>query len=235
MRIHRRNALALLATGTLAVSLTACGSSEEEAAAPPAPEETASSESQAPESEAEPVAEITDLTGQMTEVIVDPSFVEGITGLGLMPGVFGDATFDMNTGTFAFPITGGDVTVYEPGTVDPYVQGSLEHAGSGLTLSNGMTTVTLSNFVVDPGGSMLTGTVTANGEVAAENAPLFFLDGSTLMPLDTESTPGAAVLEGTTVSLTAEAAELLNQTFMTDALSEFFLVGTARITVELPA
>ena len=43
------------------------------------------------------------------------------------------------------------------------------------------------------------------------------------------------MLEGTTVSLTAEAAELLNTTFGVDALTEFFLVGVAEITLQLPA
>ena len=54
-------------------------------------------------------------------------------------------------------------------------------------------------------------------------------------PLEVNAEEGTAVLEGTTVSLTAEAAELLNMTFGTDALAEFFLVGVAEITLELPA
>jgi hypothetical protein len=37
--------------------------------------------------------------------------------------------------------------------------------------------------VIDPGASVLTGTVSVNGEVAAEGAPLFSLDGRTLNPL----------------------------------------------------
>ncbi|MGH3038668.1 MAG: hypothetical protein ACRDLZ_04570 [Gaiellaceae bacterium] len=41
----------------------------------------------------------------------------------------------------------------------------------------------LSDFVIDPGASVLTGTVSVSGEVAAEDAPLFFLDGRTLAPL----------------------------------------------------
>jgi hypothetical protein len=233
LRTSRRTAtLAIFAASALALS--ACGNGEEETdTGATAPENGAAAENGNGEAEAEPVADIQGLTGEQTEVIVDPSFVEGITGLGLTPGVVGEATFDEATGTFGFPITGGDVTVYEPGTVDPYVQGLIEHTGSGLSLSDGTTTVELTDFEVDPGESMLMGTVTANGEVAAEDAPLFFLDGSTLQPLQVNEAEGNAVLDGTTVSLTEEAAELLNETFETDALEEFFLVGTARITVAL--
>ena len=51
---------------------------------------------------------------------------------------------------------------------------------SGLSLLAGGALVELTDFVVDPGASVLTGTVSVNGEVAAEGAPLFFLDGRTL-------------------------------------------------------
>jgi hypothetical protein len=36
--------------------------------------------------------------------------------------------------------------------------------------------------VIDPGASVLTGTASVHGEVAAEGAPLFFRDGRTLNP-----------------------------------------------------
>ena len=41
----------------------------------------------------------------------------------------------------------------------------------------------LADFAVDPGKSVLTGKVSVEGQVAAEGAPLFFLDGRTLKPL----------------------------------------------------
>lgn len=63
-------------------------------------------------------------------------------------------------------------------------------------------TVELTDFVVDPGKSVLTGTVSVDGEVAAEDAPLFSLDGRTLNPLQVNDN-GTAVLEGTTVRLRA--------------------------------
>ena len=130
----------------------------------------------------------------------------------------------------SFPITGGNVTYYTPGTESPYVQGEVDHDGSGLSLTGGGKTVELTDFVVDPGKSVLTGKVTVDGEVAAESAPLFFLDGRTLKPLQTGD-DGTAILEGTTVKLKQEAADLLNQTFGVDALTGGFVIGVAKITV----
>jgi hypothetical protein len=121
------------------------------------------------------------------------------------------------------------VTYYEPGTVSPFVQGEIDHDGSGLSLTGSGKTVELTDFVVDPGASVLTGKVTVDGEVAAESAPLFFLDGRTLEPLQKQES--TAVLEGTTVKLKDEAATLLNDTFGTDALKGGLVIGVAKITV----
>jgi hypothetical protein len=96
-------------------------------------------------------------------------------------------------------------------------------------LTGGGKTVELTDFAVDPGKSVLTGKVTVDGAVAAESAPLFFLDGRTLKPLQTEGS--TAVLEGTTVKLKDEAATLLNDTFGTDALAGGLVIGVAKITV----
>jgi hypothetical protein len=230
--LSMKNKSATLAVGaTLALGLAACGGND--------PETTGSGES-TPEASASaeptPAAEIEALTGEQTAVTLDPAFVKGITDLGLTPGVVGDATLDAATGKAAFPITAGNVTYFDPASgVDPYVQGIIMHEGSGLSLSAmGGPTVELTDFVVDPEKSMLTGTVTADGKVAAEDAPLFFLDGSTVKPLEVNKDKGTAVLEGTTVSLTAEAAELLNMTFGVEALAEFFPVGIAEITLANP-
>jgi len=175
-----------------------------------------------------PVAKIDSLSGMDTSVTLDPSFLAGLTSLKLTPGPVGTAKIAGAVATF--PITGGNVTYYTPGTVTPYVQGKIMHDGSGLSLTGGGTKVELTNFVVDPAGSVLTGKVTANGAVAAESAPLFFLDGRTLKPLQMGPN-NTAILEGTTVSLTKAAADLLNKTYKVTALTEYFKVGVAKITV----
>jgi hypothetical protein len=212
--MQRKTLAAVAATTVLALGATACGSDESTTAPNPKPT---------------PVASIPSLSGQTTAVMLDEGFVKALGQLELTPAPVGDATIT-DAGVAKFPITGGTVTYYKPGSVSPYVQGMIDHDGSGLSLTGGGTTVKLTDFEVDPGKSLLTGKVTVDGEVAAESAPLFFLDGRTLQPLQTND-DGTAVLEGTTVKLKAEAADLLNQTFGTDALTEGLVIGTAKITV----
>jgi hypothetical protein len=217
---------ATLATvAALALGAAACG--EDEASTNAAT--GSQSQGQAPE----PVAQIDQLSGRSTAVALDAGFVSALQSLKLTPGTVGDATIS-KSGTASFPITGGNVTYYKPGTTSPFVQGEINHDGSGLSLEGGGKTVRLTDFVVDPGASVLTGTVTVDGEEAAAGAPLFFLDGRTLEPLEAKDN-GTAVLQGTTVKLKAEAAELLNQTFGTDALKEGLTIGTATITVNTAA
>jgi hypothetical protein len=208
------------ASATLALGAAACGDDEDS--------DTGSNQKATPD----PVAQIDQLTGQTTAVKLDAGFVQALESLKVTPGVVGSA--ELENGSLKFPITGGNVTYYEPGSVSPYVQGRLDHDDSGLSLTAGGKKVDLENFVVDPGTSTLTGKVSVDGKVAAESAPLFFLDGRTLEPLRTTD-DGRAVLEGTTVKLKAEAADLLNQTYGIDALEEGLVIGTAKITVNTDA
>jgi hypothetical protein len=210
-----------------ALTLSACGSDDSDAASSSASSSSSSSQEFA---RPEPVASLPAIpAGGSTSVALDQGFVDALGTLGLTPGTVGDAT--LADGSVSFPITGGTVTVFDKSTgYKPYVQGTIFHQGSGLSLTAGGTTVELTNFVVDPGTpSRLFGDVTVNGQLAAPSAPLFDLDGSTLNPPTIEG--GEATLQGTEVLLSAEAAELLNSTFMTDALAGDFLIGVATITV----
>jgi hypothetical protein len=216
--------LAALAASALAFGAAACGGDEERSASSGASQRPAQS-TPAPE----PVAQIDRLTGRTTSVRLDAGFVEALGTLKLTPGTVGDARLT-EKGSAVFPITGGNVKYYTPGSVSPYVQGLIEHEGSGLSLTGGGTVVELTDFEVDPGRSVLMGTVSVDGNVAAESAPLFFLDGRTLEPLEAKDN-GTAVLQGTTVKLKQEAADLLNETFGTDALEGGLVIGVARITV----
>lgn len=180
-----------------------------------------------------PVASIPDLTGESTSVALDSGFVSALESLTVAPSPSGNATVE--EGVASFPITGGNVTVYEPGEVNPYVQGSIEHQDSGLKLTKGDTEVQLDNFVVDPGSpATLSGRVQANGEVVAPSTVLFDLDGSTLEPITTDEAAGTATLTGTTVRLADGAAEALNGAFETDALKGGTTIGIATIVVALP-
>lgn len=224
----KQNILTLSAAGIFAFGVAACGDDND----------TTSNSSGSSATEAAkptPAAQIDDLSnGVSTQVTLDGGFVEALTTLKLTPAPIGDATIS-KAGVAKFPITGGNVTYYTPGSVSPYVQGEIDHDGSGLSLTaEGGPKVELTDFKIDPGASVLTGKVSVDGEVAAESAPLFFLDGRTLKPLET-GPDNTAILEGTTVKLKAEAADLLNQTFKVDALKEGLVIGVAKITVKTGA
>ena len=223
----KKKSAVLALTAGLTLGLAACGSNDTET--------TGTSGGDAPKSAPSPAAAIDSLTGKQTAVTLDAGFLKGLTDLKLMPATIGGATLDAATGKIAFPISGGNVTYFDPASgVSPFVTGAINHDGSGLQLTGGGKVVKLEDFVVDPGASMLTGKVTVDGTVAFESAPLFFLDGSTVKPLEVKADEGVAILEGTTVSLTKEAADALNGVFGTTALTEFFKVGIAEITLELP-
>src|SRR3954454_17363 len=213
--MHTKKLVALAATATLALGAAACGGNDQTATTPKAA--------------VTPVAKIPTLSGQDTAVTLDGGFVKALGTLKLTPAPVGTAQIS-KAGVASFPITGGNVTYYTPGTKSPYVQGMIDHDGSGLSLTGAGKTVKLTDFEIDPGQSLLTGKVTVDGKVAAASAPLFFLDGRTLKPLETNGN-GTSVLEGTTVKLKDEAAQLLNQTFGTDALTGGLVIGVAKITV----
>ena len=220
--LKTRSFAAFGAIAVLALGAGACGSDDSDSGA------TASEQQE----QVKPVAEIPNVTGDTTKVTLDAGFVEALTALKVTPGPVGEATIS-EKGVATFPITGGNVTYYEPGTVSPFVQGRLDHDGSGLSLEAGGKTVELTDFVIDPGKSVLTGTVTVDGQEAATDAPLFFLDGSTLEPL--RAGEETAVLEGTTVKLKKEAADLLNETFGIQDLQEGLVIGVAKITLDTTA
>ncbi len=206
----------LLLIAALAFGVAACGD-----------DSSSSDESSA---DAEPQAELADLKGEATDVTLDQGFLDALEKLQVTPGPVGDAEISSG-GVASFPITGGNVTYYGPSSpVRPYVQGIIDHENSGLSLEAGDTKVELTDFVIDPGTSELTGNVSANGKEIVSDATLFDLDGSTLKPLESAS-DGSATLEGTTVLLSDDAAALLNDTFEIDALQGGLPVGTSSITV----
>ncbi|BDZ48955.1 hypothetical protein GCM10025867_37770 [Frondihabitans sucicola] len=177
-----------------------------------------------------PVAAVPEIFGGNTGVALDSNFLAALKSLGLTPSVDGTAT--LTDGTIKFPITGGSVAYWSPkGDYRPYVQGILEHDGSGLNLTAGSTKVTLANFTVNPGNSKLYGDVLVNGKVAVTQAYLFSLHGGTLKPLQVQGND--AILTGTTVHVSPDAAKLLNSTFKTDAVKAGLLVGTATITAQI--
>lgn len=222
MRTLTRAIAGTIAAGALAFGLAACGGSSSGDSGSGGGGGSSSSASAAP------VAQIKSLSGKSTSVKLDAGFTGALTTLGLTPGVVG--TGGLVDGSLVFPITGGNVTYYTPGTVKPYVQGSIEHKGSGFSLTAGSIKAEFTNFTIDPGTSQLFGDVSVNGTSAAKQAYLFNLDGSTLKPLQS-NTDGTATLTGTIVEISPDAAALLNSTFKTTAVKEGLVVGVATIVV----
>lgn len=214
--------------GALSLSLVGCsmGGNGDDNSGTTTPKDTSSSSAM---STPKPEAQLKNLTGVSTAVTLDQGFVDALGTLKLTPGVIGDATLE--NGVVSFPITGGHVDYYDPSQdYRPYVQGEIDHDGSGLSLTGGGKTVELTDFVIDPGShSKLTGTVTVDGKEVGKDINLFRLDGTTLNPL-TKDSDGNAVLEGTTVYISQDAAKLLNDTFGTDAVTGDLKVGIAKIT-----
>jgi hypothetical protein len=221
MRNFHKATIGIMTAGLLVAGLAACSST--------ASSDTGSSSKPSASAAAEkPLASIPTLTGVDTAVLLDADFAAALTSLGLTPGTVGTAT--LVDGSLHFPITGGNVDYYDPqGKTRPYVQGSIAHEGSGFSLTAGDTKVELTNFTIDPGTSKLFGDVSVNGTSAATQVLLFNLYGGTLKPLQMDG--NNAVLEGTTVHISKVAADLLNQTFKTDAVKSQLLVGIAKITV----
>ena len=226
MRKIFKSTLGIAAAALLVGGLAACSPTSTQTPAPAAT-------SEAPAADPSPLASIPALDGVDTQVTLDQGFVDALTSLGLTPGVLGTAT--LTEGVLAFPITGGNVDYYDPAeSYRPYVQGSISHDGSGISLTAGDIVVELSDFRIDPGTSQLFGTVMANGALVAEDVYIFNLDGSTLNPLETDA-DGNAVLEGTTVLISPDAAGLLNETFGTTAVTDQLVVGIAKITAKAAA
>jgi hypothetical protein len=228
MRTTTKSLTALLSAGIVVAALAGCsqsgtGSSSESGAG------SSSSSSAAPSASPTP-ALMTEIGGKSTAITLDAGFVSALTSLKLTPGTVGNATLS-KAGVLTFPITGGNVTYYDPATkVRPYVQGQIDHEDSGLSLTAGDKKVELRNFVIDPGNnSHVDGDVFLNGKSVVKDANLFRLDGSTLNPVTKDG--DAYVLEGTTVYVSEDAAALLNKTFGTDAVTGDLKVGIAKLTV----
>ncbi len=206
------SAAALLVTG---VGISAASASSEAASASKIPA---------------PIAAVPEIFGGNTAVALDANFLAALKSLGVTPGVLGTAT--LTNGSVAFPITGGSVVYWSPsGKYRPYVQGIIEHNGSGLSLTAGSTVVDLTNFTINPGNSKLYGDVTVNGTVAATQAYLFDLHGQTLKPLQVDG--NNAVLAGTQVHISPDAAGVLNKVFNTTGVPSELLVGVATITAQI--
>jgi hypothetical protein len=221
MRKSTRPIAASLMAAALAVSVAACGSSTTGSSSTPS--------SSASAVDKKPILTVPALTGVQTSVTLDPQFLPTLTSLKVTPAPTGKATLTKPGGaaTLNFPITGGYVTMYTKGAVTPYVQGIVHHVGSGVSFTAGGKTLTVENFDVNPGTSILNAQVK---EMNDATIPLFKLDGTDLVVTPPTAADGnLAKLDGTKVELTAEAAAAINKYFGVTAFKEGILIGIAHI------
>lgn len=205
MKSFRRSGIAVVAVGALALTLGACGT-------------TNSSKTSAA---AAPTAEIQSLKGMSTSVDLDPATAAVLQQNGVSVAPVGPATATAQNGmtVVSFPITAGYVALY-PETTLPFVRGIVTHSG-GLTFSAGGKSLTATDFVVNPGTSVLTATV------GGQSVPLLDLDGSNVKV--SKNAQGQVLLDGTVAKLSTVAADALNKTFGVSLFKQGIPVGVVHI------
>lgn len=221
-----RNILAIAGAGVLAFTLASCSGGDSMAGNGNSGGSSSPSSSSSP-MESEDSMMLENLSGVDTSIMLDMGFTDALMGLGVTPATVGDATM-MDT-SIMFPITGGELEYWED---EMKWEGSIEHMGSGLSLTAGDTMVELTDFKIDPAEGKIWGMVSANGEMM-EDVELFDIDTSTMMAMSMGEN-GEWIMEGGTIYLSEDAATMLNDTFGTDALmggtDGGTMVGTAKIT-----
>ena len=219
MHVLNRKALPItVLCASIALAGAACGKSKTNTSADSTPGASSAT--------ADMVTALPALSGVGTSVKLDAGTAGALKSLGVAIAPFGTATFEASTSTITFPITSGYAEIHSDlGHKPGYILGSVQHFGSGFTLSAGATKVTLSDFVVDPGGSMLYGTVGG-----APKVPLLDLDGTNVkVSMDPQ---GDVVLDGTVAKLTETAASALNGAFKTDAIKAGLPLGVVHLVAK---
>jgi len=216
MSIKSKASIAAL-VGALALTGVACGDDNSS---------NSNASGSAAQSGGDKVTALPSLSGVGTSVKIDAGTAEALKSLGVALAPIGKATFEASSSTITFPITSGYAEIHSDLNAKPgYIQGSIAHEGSGFSLSAGSTSVELSDFVVDPGNSMLYGTVGGTPKV-----PLLSLDG-TAVKVGSDGS-GNVVLEGTVAKLTDTAAGALNKAFNVTALKAGIPLGSVRLVAK---
>jgi len=161
-----------------------------------------------------PRAQALPLTGDQTTVLLTSIQTLGDAGITLTPlGMANISTDIAGRAEALFPITGGDLTGFS---------GTIEHAASGLRLSDGGgNQLDLENFVIDADAGLVLADVTANGSSSGQ-LPVFTLDTC----LDLLGLPGqcldgdgSILLQGFKLSVTSEAADAISSLFGVDSVA----------------
>lgn len=220
-RTHRRLAVVAWAGG-VALAAGACGSSSNSSSTAPT---TAAGAPASAAATADKVTALPALFGKATTVTLDPTTAAALTSLKVTVAPTGTATAAKTAagGTaVTFPITSGYAEIHSDTTHKPgLIVGSLQHYGSGLSFSAGGKTLAVTDFVVDPGNSMLYATVGGKPDI-----PLLTLDGTAVKA---GMAGGDVTLDGTVAKLTQTAASALDSTFATTAVTAGLPLGTVHL------
>ncbi len=150
------------------------------------------------------------LTGEGTTLALDAGTAQVLTDNSIAVAPIEPAT--AGDDGITFPITGGSVEAES-------LAGTIEHSG-GLRFSAGGTDLDLTDFVIDTSAGTLT--ATAGGA----QVPILDVD---LTGLERSDDMGTIVLEGITVSLSAEGAAALNETFGVTLFTEGLAIGDVTV------
>ncbi|MDQ2960528.1 MAG: hypothetical protein M3R48_05700 [Candidatus Dormibacteraeota bacterium] len=168
-------------------------------------------------------AQVEQLSGTSTTVDVNASTAAVLQQNGVTVTPVAPATASTSGGglSVTFPITNGYVAVYPQSSL-PFIRGLLSHSG-GLTFSAGGKSLTVTDFMVNPGNSELYATVGGSGAVV----PLLDLQGSKVQM--TTDSMGNIHLDGTVAVLSATAASALNSTFGVTLFKQGIPLGVVHI------
>jgi hypothetical protein len=169
-----------------------------------------------------PSAEFLNLKGSNTAVDLDPATLKVLTDNKVAVAPIAPATVATNGGvtTASFPITQGYVAVYP--TTDPsYIRGTFTHSG-GLKFTAGGKSLELTDFIVNPGDSTLSATVTG-GSVAQ----VLDLDGSDVKVSQSGSD---TKLDGTVAKLSQTGADALDKYFGVSLFKQGIVLGVVHVT-----
>jgi hypothetical protein len=224
----------VLVVGGLAADLTATGASELDALfhttaitanMPLGTVQITASGKASSYTDTDKTSEIPRLSGIATSVTLASAARDVLARVGAAPGAYGSATYDSGTDKLSFPITGGTAVIH--GALQGragYVQGVVLQQGSGIVLTRGSTSVTMTDLTVAPGAAKVYASV--NG--GADNATLFTM---VTKEAEVKMVGGNVEITGVVLDLTTDAAAMLNSVFATTD----FIPGTELGTVDLVA
>jgi len=193
--------------------------------------------------------------GGSTDVLIDMSFDEMLSSMGIEFGISGNTA--MNEGIVSIPVTGGELFLSEDGSE---VTGEIAHEGSGITFAADGTMLEISDLSIDTESGEVWGEVETDGasedviedgdvtdddgvveggddaegndgDTGDEDRVLIFtLDMTNMEDVVWEN--GVLTLNGSNVMLSADTAALLSTTFPgTDAIMADTVIGEVDVMV----